>query len=267
MGAVCALASAILVSLMLALALTFVFAVPALVATLNATSQGAPDGEVRTLASEADGADGPGPSGRGDMLERLRAARSIALEREILRIAREAATAAVRSGAHDEQTVPGGGRAVVDLAWHEGGSDDLLAAPAGAFVTLILDGKVRGCMGTVYPMEARLRDEIASAARMAARSDPRRPPLAPEELPRMESCVSVVGRVRRVQPDYVADPSREGVIVKSGHGSGVILPGEARTFAYELASAKREAGVGPGDRFELYVFETERFGRALPLRR
>ena len=122
-------------------------------------------------------------------------------------------------------------------------------------------------MGTVCPMEASLAEEIASAARMAATSDPRRPPVGPGEVARLEYCVSVVGRVRRHDPGAPVNPRAEGVIVKANGRTGVILPGEARTGAYEIAWARREAGVGPGDHYELYIFETERFGKALPLRR
>lgn len=194
---------------------------------------------------------------RGDTLDQIRAMRSPELETEILEIARTSVAVAIvgqQSCDQDEDRRPGFRNSV-------------LAAPAGVFVTLILDGGVRGCMGTVYPVEASLADEIAGAARMAATSDPRRPPVSAEEVQELEFCVSVVGRLRREKPDSGVDPRREGVIVRANGRAGIILPGEARTGAYEIAWAKREAGIGPGDHFELYVFEVERFGKALPLRR
>lgn len=201
--------------------------------------------------------EGSRAAARGDVLDQIRDLRSPELEREILEIART--SVAVAAGG--QQVCDQDGDRRLDLA------NSVLAAPAGVFVTLILDGRVRGCMGTIYPVESSLADEIASAARMAATSDPRRPPVSPEEVLELEFCVSVVGRLRREKPDSVVDPRREGVIVRANGRAGIILPGEARTGAYEIAWAKREAGVGPGDHFELYVFETERFGKALPLRR
>lgn len=210
-------------------------------------------------------------AGYGDVLDRLRAVRTPALEREVLEIARAAVVSATagkgpaepgRDRTDRPESVPTSGTLPRDSR-----SGSVLGAPAGVFVALILDGRVRGCMGTVYPMEASLADEIASAARMAATSDPRRPPVRPEEVARLDYCVSVVGRLRRHEPGAPVNPRTEGVIVKANGRSGVILPGEARTGAYEIAWAKREAGVGPGDHFELFVFETERFGKALPLRR
>ncbi|MEW6228313.1 MAG: AMMECR1 domain-containing protein [Bacillota bacterium] len=201
--------------------------------------------------------EGPRAATAGDMLDQIRALRSLELEREILEIARTSVAVAI--GGQQSRNQDGDRR--LDFG------NSVLAAPAGVFVTLILDGRVRGCMGTVYPVEASLADEIASAARMAATSDPRHPPVRPEEVLELEFCVSVVGRLRREKPDSEVDPRREGVIVRANGRAGIILPGEARTGAYEIAWAKREAGVGPGDHFELYVFETERFGKALPLRR
>ncbi|MEW5866304.1 MAG: AMMECR1 domain-containing protein [Bacillota bacterium] len=215
---------------------------------------GATAARVVTKHEDSDGSRG---AARGDVLDRIRAVRSPELEREILEIART--SVAVAAGG--QQVCDQDGDRRLDLA------NSVLAAPAGVFVTLILDGRVRGCMGTVYPVEASLADEIASAARMAATSDPRRPPVSPEEVPELAFCVSVVGRLRREKPESGVDPQREGVIVRANGRSGIILPGEARTAAYEIAWAKREAGIGPGDHFELYVFETERFGKALPLRR
>lgn len=198
---------------------------------------------------------GTAVEGHGDLLSRLKAAHTLALEREVLDIARAAvadATGARAPSRFSAEGIP---------------EESLLRVPAGVFVALILDGKVRGCMGTVYPMEASLAEEIACTARMAATSDPRRPPVNADEVARLDYCVSVVGRLRRCAPEEPVDPRTEGVIVMANGRSGVILPGEARTSAYEIAWAKREVGVGPADAFELFVFETERFGKALPLRR
>ncbi len=198
---------------------------------------------------------------RGDVLERLRALRSSELESEILRIARVSVEAAVQGKpVHEglEGQRPDRPSGPVETA---------LAERAGVFVSLILDGSVRGCMGTLYPMEPSLDREIASAARMAARSDRRHPPLRPGELPDLEFCVSVVGRLKGRQDESEIDPRREGVMVRANGRTGIILPGEARTAAYQVSWAKREAGVGLHDEFELWVFETERFGKALPLRR
>lgn len=191
-----------------------------------------------------------------DVLTKLRSLRSLALEREILEVARASVTSVIQNGQTEKEALSPAGSS----------SSPLLRMQAGVFVTLIIDGKIRGCMGRIYPAEPNLQAEIARAARMAATMDMRHQPITIEDLPKLDFCVSVVGRVRRERPDAEVNPRLEGVLVKTGERSGVILPGEARTSAYQRQWAKREAGIGPGASFELYVFETERFGKTLPVR-
>jgi len=191
-----------------------------------------------------------------DALDKLRSSRSPALEREIVGIARASVARVVlgkRPGSEETDSV-----CFV--------SSSLRNMQAGVFVTIIIDDKVRGCMGRIHPAEASLWVEIARAAEMAATMDMRHPPISAEDLPNLDFCVSVVGRVRRESPDVEVNPRLEGILVKTGGRSGVILPGEARTSAYQRKWAKREAGIEPGVPFELYVFETERFGKTLPVR-
>ena len=204
------------------------------------------------ISSDLTSSDVPG----GDALDKLRSLRSPALEREILDIARASVTEVIQNKRTESK--------------HED-SAQLVSSPlqeiqAGAFVTLIIDGKVRGCMGRVCPAESNLQQEIAWAAKMAATMDMRHRPINKEDLPKLDFCVSVVGRIRRESPDIEVNPRLEGVLVKAGGLSGVILPGEAKTAACQRKWAMREAGIGPGVPFELYVFETERFGKTLPVR-
>src|SRR5690242_5679798 len=51
----------------------------------------------------------------------------------------------------------------------------------GTFVTLEVDGHVRGCRGTLQPMEATLAREIQRNALAASLHDPNYPPLTPAE--------------------------------------------------------------------------------------
>ncbi len=191
-----------------------------------------------------------------DALDQLRSLRSPALEREILDIA--------RASVADVVVNRRAGSKPIDSVQSE--SSPLQTMQAGVFVTIIIDDKVRGCMGRIHPAEPNLWAEIRRAAEMAATMDMRHPPISAKDLSNLDFCVSVVGRVRRESPDVEVNPRLEGILVKTGGRSGVILPGEARTCAYQRKWAKREAGIEPGIPFELYVFETERFGKTLPVR-
>ena len=61
----------------------------------------------------------------------------------------------------------------------------------GAFTTLHLDGRLRGCIGYLVPMHPLYRT-VAETAQSAAFDDPRFPPVTPEEAPHLISIVDSV---------------------------------------------------------------------------
>jgi AmmeMemoRadiSam system protein A len=93
----------------------------------------------------------------------------------------------------------------------------------GAFVTLNVDGCLRGCVG--YPLPAKPLDEtLIEMAVAAASQDTRFEPLRPDEMDRLRIDVSVLGL-----PEPVADPAevvvgRHGIIVSKGFHRGLLLP-------------------------------------------
>ncbi len=93
----------------------------------------------------------------------------------------------------------------------------------GGFVTLHVDGDLRGCVG--YPLPVKPLDEtIIEMAVAAASQDTRFEPLRPDEMGRLRIDVSVLGL-----PEPVADPAevevgRHGIIVTKGFRRGLLLP-------------------------------------------
>jgi len=93
----------------------------------------------------------------------------------------------------------------------------------GAFVTLTVDGELRGCVG--YPTPVKPLDEtIVEMALAAAARDTRFAPLRPDELERLKIEISVLGL-----PEPAADPAevrvgRHGIIVSKGFRRGLLLP-------------------------------------------
>jgi AmmeMemoRadiSam system protein A len=93
----------------------------------------------------------------------------------------------------------------------------------GAFVTLTVDGDLRGCIG--YPMPVKPLDEtIIEMALAAATKDTRFEPLAANELKRLKIEISVLGL-----PEPIGDPTkvevgRHGIIVSKGFYRGLLLP-------------------------------------------
>ncbi len=93
----------------------------------------------------------------------------------------------------------------------------------GAFVTLHVDGDLRGCIG--YPLPVKPLDEtIIEMALAAATQDTRFEPLAASELKKLKIEISVLGL-----PEPVTDPGQvqvgcHGIIVSKGFNKGLLLP-------------------------------------------
>lgn len=100
----------------------------------------------------------------------------------------------------------------------------------GVFVTLNLDGNLRGCIGFPEPVY-QLYKAVSEAAMSAAFNDPRFNALTKEEFDRIKIELSVL-----TVPEMIkSNPSpleyldkikigEDGLIIKSEHGSGLLLP-------------------------------------------
>jgi len=136
---------------------------------------------------------------------------------------------------------------------------ELTERQAGAFVSLKIGRQLRGCIGTVFPTQPSLAEEIIYGAIGAASRDPRFPPLTPEELPEIAVSVDVLSPPEPCTFDDL-DPGKYGVVVQAGECLGLLLPDlPGVTSAHEqLAIAKRKAGIPPDAPCELRRFTVER---------
>ena len=151
-----------------------------------------------------------------------------------------------------------------------------LQTPRASFVTLEIEGRLRGCIGT---LEARLPlvEDVALHAYEAAFRDPRFPPVSPAEVPRLELHVSVLS-----PPESVAFEDEEGLVrqLRPGHDGLVIAQGRRRaTFlpsvwrslpepSQFLAQLKLKAGigeVGPDRPLSAWRYTVEEFADEPPL--
>jgi len=99
----------------------------------------------------------------------------------------------------------------------------------GVFVTLKINGELRGCIGFTEPRFP-LIDGIQRAALLAAFQDPRFPPLREEEIERLKVEVSVLTKpsllfVKKPE-DYlnIIKIGRDGLIMEHRGYSGLLLP-------------------------------------------
>ncbi|PKM83558.1 MAG: AMMECR1 domain-containing protein [Firmicutes bacterium HGW-Firmicutes-13] len=132
---------------------------------------------------------------------------------------------------------------------------------AGVFVSLKKKGLLRGCIGTIEPTRSNVAEEIMQNVLSAALSDPRFPPVTEEELPYLTYSVDVLTPAEPVKGPEELDPEKYGVIVKSGHRTGLLLPNlEGINTAEEQVNIAREkAGIPPGEKMEFFRFKVNRY--------
>lgn len=144
----------------------------------------------------------------------------------------------------------------------DGAPEELLKRRAGAFVSLhLLDGSLRGCIGTFMPTKSNLALEVRDNAIAAATEDPRFEPLAPDELDKIEVTVDILSEPEKVTNLSQLDPKKYGVIVVSGYRRGLLLPDlpGVDNVQEQLRIALRKAGISERERFDVYRFTVERY--------
>jgi AmmeMemoRadiSam system protein A len=122
-------------------------------------------------------------------------------------------------------------------------------------------GDLRGCIGTLSPVEKDLAFEIVSNAIAAAMRDPRFLPIEPEELPGIRTEVSVLGDLELVPDTTHLDVKRFGVVVQSGGRRGVLLPDleGIETVSQQISIAKRKAHIPEHESVTLKRFEVIKY--------
>lgn len=98
----------------------------------------------------------------------------------------------------------------------------ILNEPAGAFVTLRREGRLRGCIGQLEATEPVVR-VVAHCAVAAALEDPRFEPLSLHELPSVTIEVSVLSALLPIRPEEI-EVGKHGLLVSFEGTRGVLLP-------------------------------------------
>jgi AmmeMemoRadiSam system protein B/AmmeMemoRadiSam system protein A len=148
-----------------------------------------------------------------------------------------------------------------------------LMSARASFVTVTLDGALRGCVGSVTPHQA-LAVDVAASAYKAAFSDPRFPPVSTDEAARIGIGVSILSHMRPIEFSSEAglidalNPDIDGVVLTHGAQRGLFLPQvweslrDPREF---VAHLKLKAGLAPdfwSSKMKAYRFTTESFRAA-----
>ncbi|MGH9712459.1 MAG: AmmeMemoRadiSam system protein A [Candidatus Acidiferrales bacterium] len=142
-------------------------------------------------------------------------------------------------------------------------ASEMLQRPAGAFVTLRLRGRLRGCIGQVASGDS-LVTVIAHCARSAALEDPRFEPVRPSELTELEIELSVLSPLF-VIPSHQIEVGKHGLLMSRGWQRGLLLPQVAAEFGWSAerfleetctkAGLERDAWKHPDTRVEAFTAE------------
>ncbi|MCS7191924.1 MAG: AMMECR1 family protein [Armatimonadetes bacterium] len=128
---------------------------------------------------------------------------------------------------------------------------------AGCFVTIEVNGKLRGCKGTLFPTQTNLVAEIIQAS-VGACYDERFRPLKPTELEKLSISITVVRDLKPLGDIFSLRPEH-GLVVKRGDKIGIVLPYEGKDPLVRLDWAKRKAGLKEGETFEMWLIECIRW--------
>jgi AmmeMemoRadiSam system protein A len=140
----------------------------------------------------------------------------------------------------------------------------------GAFVTLKVNGTLRGCIGHVVGVMP-LWEAVRENALAAAFRDPRFPPLSLEELDQVLIEISALTPLRTARPEDI-EVGRDGVLIEHGASRGLLLPQVATEYGWSreefLDSTCRKAGLPAGSWKRsgtvISVFSAEVFGEDEP---
>jgi AmmeMemoRadiSam system protein A len=122
-----------------------------------------------------------------------------------------------------------------------------LSESRGAFTTLHLHDRLRGCVGFVQPLRP-LYQTVAETAVAAAFKDPRFDPVTDEEAPLLKIEISVLSLLKTITPAEI-EIGRHGLVITHRFQRGLLLPQVAVEHEWDretfLAETCQKAGLPP----------------------
>lgn len=110
-----------------------------------------------------------------------------------------------------------------DFVVEEASLPETLKKPMGAFVTLKIDGSLRGCIGRFTSSDP-LFTVVQESALSSAFEDPRFPPLTKDEYKKTDIEITVLGPMKKIKDINEIVLGKHGIFIKKGNNSGTMLP-------------------------------------------
>lgn len=138
------------------------------------------------------------------------------------------------------------------------------AKKAGVFVTILNQGKLRGCIGTYSATEPNIAKEIIKNAISAATRDWRFRPISKEELAQLSYEISILEKPKLVKDIEKLNPKKFGIIVRSldSEKSALLLPNlkGLDTTEKQIAACCKKASIETSrEKIVIYRFKTKKY--------
>ncbi len=138
-------------------------------------------------------------------------------------------------------------QALSGTGWQPAVPSPHLAEAHGAFTTLHLHGRLRGCVGFVQSPRP-LYQTVAQTAIAAAFNDPRFDPVSSDEAPLLKIEISVLSSLRPITVPEI-EVGRHGLVVSHHFQRGLLLPQVAAEHGWDretfVVETCLKAGLAP----------------------
>jgi len=131
----------------------------------------------------------------------------------------------------------------------------------GAFVTLKINGSLRGCIGKFVSSDP-LYEVVLESSQSSAFEDPRFSPLTKDELPKTDIEITVLGPMKKISNINEIVLGRHGIYIKKDFRSGTMLPQVATENNWSVEeflgyTSRDKAGIGwdGWKDADLYIYE------------
>ncbi|MEI7475405.1 MAG: AmmeMemoRadiSam system protein A [bacterium] len=141
--------------------------------------------------------------------------------------------------------------------------DDVSIDKAGTFTSIkTKNDQLRGCIGTIFPTQNSVTEEIISNSISAATKDPRFPAIQRQELADLTISVDILHAPEPVAHISELDPKVYGLILVGVSGrQGLLLPDleGIDTAEKQMDHCRLKAGIQKNEPVKLYIFKVDRY--------
>jgi AmmeMemoRadiSam system protein B/AmmeMemoRadiSam system protein A len=138
---------------------------------------------------------------------------------------------------------------------------EALKRPLGAFVTLKINGVLRGCIGRFLSTDP-LYDVIKVSALSSAFDDPRFPALTKDEYDKVDIEITVLGPMKKINNISEIKLGKHGIYIKKDFRAGTMLPQVAIEYGWTVEeflgyTSRDKAGIGwdGWKTADIYIYE------------